>query len=148
MLTTPDRVAKSGNFFEREDLDYLIYPIERAKIVLRYWVGDRNYNLALSGAPTPPATSGTEIYETLREAETLLAISEALQSLNRADTGRGITKTIGSSSADGSKTTQFLSADELEKEIKLLRVRAWELCRKYLIVENGVNTIYKQDRNG
>jgi len=125
-IATTAYVAEVGSFFERGDLSYLEAPLRRASRKLRRWVGATAYDTAES------AGAG-EVFDALRETEALLAVREALPSVNRADTGKGITLTSGINSTEGSKTTRYMNPAEVSAEQQRLIAQALEQVRDYLL---------------
>ena len=127
-IATTAYVAEVGGFFERTILTYLDAPLRRASRRLSSWVGATTYNAAVL------ALAGTEPRDTFKEAEALLAVAEALDSMNRVDTGKGITKTANMSNMQGNATTSYLTPEDVLQNIRRLRSDAQDLVASYLAV--------------
>jgi len=125
-IATAEYIAEVGNFFETENLEYLAAPLRRASLILKRWTGATVYDAA--------AESGSgDAYNALLEAEALLAVAEALPAVNRADTGRGITLSVGTNSEAGSQTTRFLDPKQISEEQARLRSEAAIVAQDYLL---------------
>ena len=119
-------VALVGNFFDTDDLTYLEAPLRRASRLVRRWVGADVYDAA-AGALTGEAALA------IKECEALLAVREALPSVNRSDTGKGVTLTVGTSSTEGNKTTRFMTPAEVTQEQTRLMGQALEQIQDYIL---------------
>ena len=125
-LTDKDYIVSVGRFTQTEPTTVFDPFIIAASARLKGWVGATTYSAALADLPT------TDRYKELRLAETYLAIAEALPSVNRHDTGKGIElmgRTTGQMGTES--TTAYINPEAMFKEQERLVNMASRLVEPY-----------------
>lgn len=135
-LATTAYIKEVGNF---RDVTGLTPALNRAVIRMKKLVGETVY--AEAEAEIAAAT-GSTMASTLKEAEAMLAVAEAIRARNRSDTGRGINVSAGDQGLDGNQTTSYLSPAQIEREVAALTSQAERLLQDYLVTTTGPTPAY------